>query len=579
MKTQNVLRQKLINMMYLILIALLILNMPVDFIESFTELTRTIERSNYLIDGRTDKTVRDLNRFAASNPDYEDKLDRISKVRFVSDSTIAYIENLKDYLISESGGYGKYGHLNRAIDATLSTRVLVREESGNDLHNLLIYTKQQLLDIMNDPRSVLLDSVLVTSDTIYKAKGIPYTWEKYYFDNVPLGGVIATLTKFQNDVRMAQYITVNHFTDSLETYYSYPYYASVDEEGRKRGPRTIIVDPSARRSDVFQVGEEGITKVIIPDIPSNQMKEAVVYLYDSEGNIIDSMRFYGKIGEIQLKTDKAGEYTLKGTVKLREGVETAAIATDAGAETVEEQEPLTEEQRKQQQITAEQRQQQQMEAVTSQKDNKQLKTEIPFEYKYNVVIPEPYISQEKFNTLYIGIPNPLRIYHPEIDRRDHEVEISQGKILTKEDKFYARVHREGYVTANLKIKNDKGEMVTVAKERFKVKDLPSPEVTLYNKSGGEMSAKIFTMQKGLEADLSKLEIDAPFRIVEFDVIYINSSGAGIVKEQSRGAYFTGRVRELIDMAQPGDIYIFNNIKVKGPGGRNMQVDGLVFEII
>ena len=94
-----------------------------------------------------------------------------------------------------------------------------------------------------------------------------------------------------------------------------------------------------------------------------------------------------------------------------------------------------------------------------------------------------------------------------------------------------------------------------------------------------MPAKLFKQQKGLETITKNMEVEADFRVIEYTVTYINSNGLGIFKEKVKGSYFTGRSRELIELAQPGDIFIFDEISVKGPDGVNKDVDALVFNIL
>lgn len=87
------------------------------------------------------------------------------------------------------------------------------------------------------------------------------------------------------------------------------------------------------------------------------------------------------------------------------------------------------------------------------------------------------------------------------------------------------------------------------------------------------------MQKGLDAVTKEMEVPADFRVIEYSITYVNANGLGIFKEKVKGSYFTGKSRELIDLAQPGDIFIFDDIQVKGPDGVNKDVEALVFNIL
>ena len=94
-----------------------------------------------------------------------------------------------------------------------------------------------------------------------------------------------------------------------------------------------------------------------------------------------------------------------------------------------------------------------------------------------------------------------------------------------------------------------------------------------------MPSKIFKQQKGMVASGKDMPVEMNFRVTDFQVTYINANGLGIFKENVKGSYFTGKSRELIDLAQPGDIFIFDNIHVKGPDGTNKNVEALVFTIL
>ena len=94
-----------------------------------------------------------------------------------------------------------------------------------------------------------------------------------------------------------------------------------------------------------------------------------------------------------------------------------------------------------------------------------------------------------------------------------------------------------------------------------------------------MPATIFKKQRELTADVQGLLIDAKFRVVEFTVTYVNRQGLGVFKERVTGSYFTDKSLELINLAESGDLYIFENIKIKGPDGKNIDVEPLAFTII
>lgn len=548
MKTTNPLRQKLINMMYLVLIAMIVLNPALEYIDIFTDLTRSLEYSNVRLDQKNERTVATLQTFASLDPEkYQPLYNRVFRAKVIGDCAIEYLEDIKQDLITTAGGWDTtYHHLKRNLDATLPTREIYRTKIAHDMHQQLIETKLALLDILGEPNSTMLDTVLRLDNELPKSKQAFVKWEKYYFDNVPLGAVVAVITKFENDVRVAESITIKNWHDHVQGEgglgnYNFEFVATDTAK-----LDTIYLAKGVKKQDVFSVGEDGITTITLPSHKQEDAGNAVIYVYDDNHQVTDSFYFNHGMGQVTLPTDQIGEFTIKGVVKFR-------YPDQPKPEVQKDNETIAQQ--------------------------KKADEEYPFQVDYKVIDSKPFISQREYNVLYLGINNPLNVFHPEYKQEDYQINISQGKVVNVDKNYYAQVSRKGFATVTLKVPDGNGGYKKVAEETFKVKELPKPSVVLYNKPGGAIPAKLFKMQKGLETITNDMEVEADFRVVEYTVTYVNSSGLGIFKEKVKGSYFTGKSRELIELAQPGDIFIFDDISVKGPDGVNKEVEALVFNIL
>ncbi|MEX2591070.1 MAG: GldM family protein [Chitinophagales bacterium] len=525
-------------MLYLILIGLIVLNPALEFIELFTDLNKSLERANYRIEQKNDQTLQTLKRVSDDDSlRYHEIYTKLQRAKFISDSTVQFIDSIKNHMILEAGGY-KGMHLKSALDAYMPTRIMVRDGVAHELKERLANIKEQLLEIMGESESAMLDTVLITTDTLRKINGVNYDWEDYYFNNVPLSAAIAVLSKFQNDIRLAQSITFKKYYELVEAGYDVAFYSPDTIE-----LDTILLEKGVRKFDVFDIGDDGTARIIIPNIPEQSLGDAMIYQYDDAGNIIDSFAFKNGVGEIELNTSQIGEFKVKGVVKFRYPAPKDPQAKESGKI---QDETLTQ--------------------------------EYPFEINYDVINPQPHISQKDFNVLYVGVNNPIKVNHPEHNREKYEVTISQGEIIDNGEEFFARVNRTGFAYVTLKIPDKNGAMKTVNTEKFMVKELPKPTAKIYNRVGGDMPSKLFKQQKGLRVELDNLPYDANYRVVEYKITYINSNGLGIFREKVKGSYFTGRAKELVDLAQPGDIFIFEDIFVKGPNGKNEEIESLVFNI-
>lgn len=522
-------------MLYLVLIGMVFMNPVLDFIELFTDMNKTLERANYRIDQKNEQTLRTLKRLLkGDSTKYNGIYSRLEKARIISDSTVYYLDSLKNRLILDGGGY-RGMHINSAKDATMPTRTMIKHGVAKDIKDKLTSVKSLLLELMDESESEMLDTVLITTDTLRKIDGSLMSWEKYYFNEVPLNAVIALLTKFQNDIRLSQSMVIKKYYDITERGFDVsmttPDTIELD---------TILLEKGVRKFDVFDIGEDGTARITIPNIPQESLGSAVIYQYDDNGNIVDSFTFENGVGEIELNTSQIGEFKVKGVIKFRYPGE--------------------------------------MQAKESEKVQQEITQEYPFEINYDVINPQPHISQKEFNVLYVGVNNPIKVNHPEYNKDKYDVSISQGEIIYNGEEFFARVNRTGFAYVTLKIPDKKGGLKTVSTEKFMVKELPKPVAKVYNRVGGEMPSKLFKQQRGLNVELDKLPYDASYRVVEYKITYINSNGLGIFREKVKGSYFTGRAKELVDLAQPGDIFIFEDIFVKGPNGRNEKLESIVFNI-
>ncbi|HXH19211.1 MAG TPA: GldM family protein [Chitinophagales bacterium] len=549
MRGTNPLRQKLINFLYLVLIGMIVLNLPVEFIEAFTDLNRTLEYANYKLDQKNYIALKQVERFSSLDSARFAKIYmNIKAVKALSDSTFQYLEKIKLDLIAKGGGWGPYKHLRNAIDASVPTKRMIYGGVAKETRDVLLTTKTELLKFLDSSEQKILDSVLITDNYVMKADGRKYSWEKYYFDNVPLGAVIALLTKFQNDVLLAESIVINKFYQQAESGVSFVLAENFSME-RELNMDTILLERADNEMDVFNLGEEATIRVTVPRLQQQEelIKQAVIYTYDEEGVILDSFLFKEGVGEINLPTNQIGEFKIKGVVKYRypdEGI---------GEEEAEKDEPEQVLESKMQEHT--------------------------FELDYTVVNPKPYISHRDYDVLYAGVNNPINVFHPEFSPENYNVSITQGKIIYDGKQFFAKVYRPGYVTITLSVPDQAGGFKKVAEQQFKVEELPKPRAKLYNSYGGQMPVSIFKKQRELNADVEGLEIDAKFRVMEYTVTYINKSGLGIFKEKVNGSYFTDKSLELINLAEPGDIYLFEDIKIKGPDGKNIDVNPVAFTII
>src|SRR5882672_9635989 len=105
-------RQKMINMMYLVLTALLALNVSVEVLNAFRTVNKSIETSNGVVDTKNSLTYKSFEeslkdpQTAAKAQVWAPKAEQVKKL---SSDLTTYIEGLKGQLIDESNPQMKDG--------------------------------------------------------------------------------------------------------------------------------------------------------------------------------------------------------------------------------------------------------------------------------------------------------------------------------------------------------------------------------------------------------------------------------------------------------------------------------------
>jgi len=207
-------RQKMINMMYLVLTALLALNVSAEILNAF----KTVDRSLMIASGVAEQKNQEI--FKSFKAKLEDPTSRekaaiwepkAQQVKKISDELYNYIETLKSELKKESGLKtvdGKEEFKEDDLDA--GTRLLVQrapegKEKGKELFEKLKAYKEQLLSIdpeMKKEIEVGLPLDLTIPPTSSEAG--KSDWSYAYFHMTPTIAAITILSKFQNDVRNSE---------------------------------------------------------------------------------------------------------------------------------------------------------------------------------------------------------------------------------------------------------------------------------------------------------------------------------------------------------------------------------------
>jgi gliding motility-associated protein GldM len=207
-------RQLMINLMYLVLTALLALNVSAEIINAFFAINKSISTSNEIVDrsnlgakGGIDEQVK-----AYNNPANQGLQAKAEQAIEISKDFEAYVKGLNDLMVKEAGGvdsHYKDGRPVRYKDKDVTTRLFINGGKGAELEKKITETRNKLLalftgeelEAMKAQMPLAVDSI--SSDSKYK------TWPEYKFKQMPVAAIMPFFTKLIGDAKTSQAAVLN----------------------------------------------------------------------------------------------------------------------------------------------------------------------------------------------------------------------------------------------------------------------------------------------------------------------------------------------------------------------------------
>jgi len=526
-------RQKMIGMMYLVLTAMLALNVSKEAVEAFRKvdngLTQTIK--NYSL--KNDLIYREFDRAAAENPTKAGKYKTTAyQVKERADEAYNFIQGLKIEIIKKTekdpetpavkGNEVIIDKVEKHIDDTnVPSEILIgANENGkaNDLKALLAEYRQFLittLDGKNPTAEEALKKSLSTDDGINK-DGEKERWENFNFQTLPMVAVICILSEYQVNVRNGETEVLNYL------------YSQIDASSFKFTKLDPIVIPTT--SNYVTLGSDFEARVFISATDSTSFPVITV-------------------GDTKLPLDESG----KGIYRVR--------ATSTGP-------------KKWGGIIA-------LKAPDGSTKN------YSFENSYFVGEPNVIVSPTAMNVMYMGIPNPIDVSVPGISPDKIHIRVVNGTFSTE------RVKKSGgkdYFKGSWAVKpNAVGQDVQVivtadingkptqySPYPFRVKSIPTPVAVFGGKSTGSISRADALVQQGVFAIMPDFDFELNYTVTAFTIFYTNQGMD--IEEPCSSSNLTPKQKQALNGLTRGKNLMIKDIKAVGPDNKIRDLNAIILKI-
>lgn len=216
-------RQLMINLMYLVLTAMLALNVSAEIINAFFSLNKSIQDSNVIVSNSNENMQRAIDKQANTDPKYATYKQQSDEVIRISKDFETYISGVTNELVTAAGGLDAKHTDGRPVkykDKDIPTHLFLTEGNGKgrgaEVEKKIQDTRAKFLAAIADPkdREILSKQIALKVDEI-PAGAEAKTWVDLKFAHMPVAAVMPTLTKMIADAKTSETALLNYFMDKV----------------------------------------------------------------------------------------------------------------------------------------------------------------------------------------------------------------------------------------------------------------------------------------------------------------------------------------------------------------------------
>ena len=201
-------RQKMINLMYVVLMAMLALNVSNEVLNGFSIVEESLNRTTSNAARENLAIYNDFEQQLKANPQkVQEWYDKAQQVKQMSDSLYNFAAELKQAIAREADGKkGNPASLQNKEDLEAASQVMLApgRGRGSELKLAIDSYRDGILLMIPDTakrRNIAND---LTTEVPAGAATPGKNWQEYMFESMPAAAAVTLLSKLQSDVRNAE---------------------------------------------------------------------------------------------------------------------------------------------------------------------------------------------------------------------------------------------------------------------------------------------------------------------------------------------------------------------------------------
>ena len=530
----------MINMMYLVLIALLALNVSKEVLDAFVLINHGLERTTENFAEKNEKIYANFEKAAAEN---EGKAgpwkQKAFEVKDKAESIYQYLQDLKIELVIRIDALEsserelalekmktKEGVENKS-DTDIPATLMILEGKAGKLKEEIAKFREFMISFIKPKDEQFKESIincLDTSDPPVKDDGTHHTWESEYFEHLPAIAVLCNMTQMQSAVRNAEaeiiaYLEMEIDAGSLK-------FNKV--EAIVIPEKTYVTKGDTFRADVFLAASDSLTAPVV-----------TIGDYDTVGPAD-----YAMVGEFD------SLFIESGRGKMRVSASEIGVHEWSG--------------------------------IVFQKTTSGTKT-YPFKSVYQVAEPSISVSPDKMNVFYIGPDNPVTVSVSGFasDKVKPSLSGVRGSIrkARKPGEYIVTVSKTGKCKIRVDAEIAPGKFKNMGSKEFRVKRPPPPISSFMGIEGeGNITPGKLKAGQGIQAKMKNFDFELDYKVTSFD-LSVDVGGGLFQTIPAKNNRLNDKMKNYLKKAKKGQRIIIENVKAKSPKTPIEKISGITMKVI
>jgi len=538
----------MIAMMYLVLTALLALNVSKDMLEAFLVVNESMENTIEVFENKLGNLYMEFEKQYQLKPQkVGDYWQKAQEARKLSNDLKKYVDHMIFDVVRQSEGKDSITLFKKAFELKMmsdpynprkevevpmlnmakvetkdkydeSTNYFINKGQAKVLREKIEAYKTAMLKLVPEDFRENIKMGLETDGPFYNADGEKQTWELHHFYHTILAASVTIMNKIKAEVQTAEF----DVTAEL--------YSEIDISDFKFDKIEAKIIPTTNY--VLQ-GDKYEAEVLVTAFDTKQTPEVFVLQGADEITISNKDRAQRVEG-------------VDGVVKL--SFPAGAVGPQKYAGVVEVVSPDGE--------------------------------RIPYNFagEYVVAPPSLTVAATKMNVFYIGVDNPVSISVPGIAEANLQPSISVGT-LTRDPsgKDWIVKVPQGQPKAVISVNAMyQGEARGMGSAEFRIRRVPNPVAEIAGQVEGAIDKNTLLAAGAIIPIMRDFEFDLFFEVKSFRMTTI-IGGDGISK-RSNNNRFSEEMISLIQSARKGQKFFFENITAEGPDKTPRSLNPISMEI-